>query len=66
MLAAASGNVNIVKRLLDLKAGVVAKDKYGYTALLIAAEHGHEGIVKIVAAVASGNEGAVKLLQYSR
>jgi ankyrin repeat protein len=48
--AAAAGDETSVARLLTAGADVDAKDRYGQTALMLAATHGHDGVVGILLA----------------
>lgn len=48
--AAVAGDETSVARLLTAGADVDAKDRYGQTALMLAATHGHDGVVGILLA----------------
>lgn len=48
--AAVAGNESSVMRLLAAGQDVDAKDRYGQTALMLAATHGHDGVVRILLA----------------
>lgn len=48
MLAASTGNVDIVEELLQHGANVHAKDKYGQTPLIFACSKGHYEVAKLL------------------
>ena len=48
--AAVAGDETSITRLLTADEDVDAKDRYGQTALMIAATHGHDGVVRILLA----------------
>lgn len=50
MLAVSQGRTDIVETLLEVGASVNDKDNEGSTALMVACEHGHTDIVKILLA----------------
>lgn len=48
--AAVAGNEASVTRLLEAGQDVDAKDRYGQTALMLAATHGHDDVVRVLLA----------------